>query len=68
MPLDFTDDKLLLVQVMAWYRQATSHYLSQSMLTQIYVAIWSWWLMSLGHNELIQIVFMIFFLIQIIML
>ena len=29
MPLDLTDDKSTLVQVMAWYRQATSHYLSQ---------------------------------------
>ena len=29
MPLDLTDDKSLLVQVMAWCRQATSHYLSQ---------------------------------------
>ena len=29
MPRDFTDDKSTLVQVMAWYRQATSHYLSQ---------------------------------------
>ena len=28
-PLDLTDDKSTLVQVMAWYRQATSHYLSQ---------------------------------------
>ena len=28
MPLDFTDDKSTLVQVMAWCRQATSHYLS----------------------------------------
>ena len=27
--LDFTDDQLTLVQVMAWCRQATSHYLSQ---------------------------------------
>ena len=27
--LDFTDDQSTLVQVMAWYRQATSHYLSQ---------------------------------------
>ena len=26
---DFTDDKSILVQVMAWCRQATSHYLSQ---------------------------------------
>ena len=27
--LDFTDDQSILVQVMAWCRQATSHYLSQ---------------------------------------
>ena len=29
MSLDYTDDKSILVQVMAWCRQATSHYLSQ---------------------------------------
>ena len=29
MSLDFTDDQTTLVQVMAWCRQATSHYLSQ---------------------------------------
>ena len=29
MPLDLTDDKSTLVQIMAWCRQATSHYLSQ---------------------------------------
>ena len=29
MPRDLTDDKLTLVQVMAWCCQATSHYLSQ---------------------------------------
>ena len=29
MQLDFTDNKSTLVQVMAWCRQATSHYLSQ---------------------------------------
>ena len=29
MPWDFTDDKSTLVQVMAWCRQAPSHYLSQ---------------------------------------
>ena len=28
MPLDLTDDKPTLIQVMAWCRQATSHYLS----------------------------------------
>ena len=36
MPQDLTDDKSTLVQVMAWYRQATSHYL----LTQFLVALW----------------------------
>ena len=39
MVLEFTDDQSTLVQVMAWCRQATSHYLSQ-FLTQIYVTIW----------------------------
>ena len=29
MPLDLTDDKSTLVQLMVWCRQATSHYLSQ---------------------------------------
>ena len=29
MSLDFTDDKSTLVQVMAWCRQATDHYLGQ---------------------------------------
>ena len=29
MPLDITDDKSTLLQVMAWCRQATGHYLSQ---------------------------------------
>ena len=29
MPQDLTDDQATLVQVMAWCRQATSHYLSQ---------------------------------------
>ena len=39
MPQDFTDDKSTLVQVMAWCRQAASHYLNP-MLTQISVAKW----------------------------
>ena len=44
MSLDLTDDKSTVVQVMAWCRQATSHYLSQ------------YWprSMSLGQNELIH--------------
>ena len=32
MPLDLSNDKSTLVQVMAWCRQATSHYLSQCWL------------------------------------
>ena len=32
MPQDLSDDKSALVQVMAWCRQATSHYLSQCWL------------------------------------
>ena len=39
MPLDLTDDELTLVQVMAWCRQATSHYLSQC---------WPWSLLPYG--------------------
>ena len=46
MPLDLTDDKLTLVQVMAWCRQATSHYLSQCWLRDL-----CRYMVSLGHNE-----------------
>ena len=35
MPQDITDDKSKLVQVLAWYRQATSHYLSQLWLSSL---------------------------------
>ena len=35
MPLDLTDDKSILVQVMAWCHQATSHYLSQCWLRSL---------------------------------
>ena len=35
MPQDFTDDKSTLVQVMAWYRQATSHCLGQCWLSSL---------------------------------
>ena len=44
--LDLNDEKSTLVQVMAWCRPATSHYLSQC---------WPRSLMSLGHNELSQV-------------
>ena len=47
MPLDFTDDKSVLVQVMAWCRQATSHYLSPCWLRMICRQM-----ASLGLNEL----------------
>ena len=43
MPRDLTDDKSTLVQVMAWCRQAISHYLSQC---------WPSSMASPGHNEL----------------
>ena len=46
MPQDLTDDKSTLVQVMAWCRQATSHYLnSVDQDIQRHMA-------SLGHNVL----------------
>ena len=35
MPQDLTDDKSTLIQVMAWCRQATSHYLSQCWLSSL---------------------------------
>ena len=47
MSLDFTDDQLTLVQVLAWCHQATSHYLNQCWPRfQCHLA-------SLGPNELI---------------
>ena len=52
MPLDLTDDKSTLAQVMAWCHQATSHYMSQcwprSMSSNgihelsLYKPYWSW--------------------------
>ena len=57
MPSDecLTDNKSTLVQVMAWCRQATSHYLSQCWLSSflpygvtrpqwVKTSSWSWWL------------------------
>ena len=35
MPQDLTDGKLTSVRVMAWCRQATSHYLSQCWLSSL---------------------------------
>ena len=56
MSLDLTDDKSTLVQVMAWCRQATSHYLSQcwprslcKWKVQLYFA-------SVFHCNLMQVV------------
>ena len=47
MPHDLTDDKSTLIQVMAWCRQATSHYLSQcwprSMSPNGVIRPQSWW-------------------------
>ena len=47
MSLDYTYNKSTLVQVMAWCRQATSHYLSQCWPRSLSPYV------SLGHNELI---------------
>ena len=46
MSLDLTDDKSTLVEVMAWCRQATSHYLSQCWTRSMSPYG------SLGHNKL----------------
>ena len=46
MSLDFTDDQSTLVQVMAKWRQSTSHYLSPDLCCH---------LASLGHNELMSV-------------
>ena len=35
MPQDLSDDRSILVQIMAWCRQATSHYLSQCWLSSL---------------------------------
>ena len=52
MPLDHPDDKSTMVRVMAWCRQATSHYLSQFDLDPCrHMA-------SPGHNELTYIYMM----------
>ena len=48
MSLDFTDDQSTLVQVMAWCRQATSHYLNQCWPRSLSPIAH---LASLGHNE-----------------
>ena len=56
MPLNLTDDKSTLVQVMAWCRQATSHYLSQCWTRSLspygvarpqWVNMLKWWISSL---------------------
>ena len=40
MPQNLINEKSALVQAMTWCHQATSHYLSEPMLTTIYVTIW----------------------------
>ena len=61
MPLDLTDDKSTLVKVMAWCRQATSHYLKQCWPISlppyaVNMPQWVKWsfqnVSSQGHNEL----------------
>ena len=57
MSLDLIDDKSTLVQVMAWCRQATSHYLSQcwprlpyGVTRPQWVKVMVCWLPLLSHN------------------
>ena len=52
MSLDLTDDKSTLVQVMAWCRQATSHYLSQCWPRSLspYGVTWPQWA-SIGSDN-----------------
>ena len=63
MPRDFTDDKSTLVQVLAWCRQATSHYLGQCWPRYIlpygvarpqWVKLYS----HMGHNDENYVLFM----------
>ena len=53
MSLDLTEDKSTLVQVMAWWRQATSHYLSQCWPTSVspYGVIRPQWVNSLRPSD-----------------
>ena len=46
--LEFTDDQSTLVQVMAWFHQATSHYLSQCLPISLllYGVTWPEWVNS----------------------
>ena len=61
MSLDFTDDPSTLLQVMAWCRQATSHYLSQCWPRSLSsngitrpqcVNIWHWMIKDGDHFEI----------------
>ena len=55
MSLDLTEDKSTLVQVMAWCRQATSHYLSQCWPRSVsYGVIRPQWVNSLALDDAIQ--------------
>ena len=53
MPQDLTDDRSTLVQVMAWCRQATSHYLSQCWLSSLspYGVARPQWVNSLRRSD-----------------
>ena len=55
MPQDLTNDKSTLVQVMAWCRQATSHYLSQCWLNSLspYGVTRPQWVNSLWLSDII---------------
>ena len=65
-PLDLTDDKSTLVQVMAWCRQATSHYLTQFWLRTVspYGIPWPQWVKVVLNMIIMQGSRHIFFLIH----
>ena len=56
MPQDLTDDKSTLVQVMAWCRQATSHYLSRCWLSSLlpYGVSRPQWVNSCNSDEILR--------------
>ena len=58
MSLDFADDQLTLVQVMAWCRQATSHYLSQCWprsLSPYGVTMPQWLIINISSHRVIPL-------------
>ena len=51
MPLNLTDGKSTLVQIMVWHCQATSHYLNQAQPSSSYGITRVWWVNSLAPGR-----------------